>query len=305
MAIEAVQAESFSFAPSALLSLYELDSRYISANGSVYRWHAGVNGNYRPIIFNGLEYTAFPVDVTDMSIEGSGGLPRPKLKASNIGGFISQFLLTQDGLVGARFTRRRVYARFIDAANWSNYTNPYGNPDPTAAYEDEIFYVNRLVEENPERVEMELVTPFELDNVKLPNRVMLATICSFRYRDPETCGYAGVPVSDRFGKLFTTAAPDGHGYTLVSRGSWSAGTTYQVGDWVTITSQNDFTYGELLVYVCSMANTVGSSNNPQFNADRWVADACPRSILGCKSHYPTGVLPFGGFPGTARAPYQN
>jgi lambda family phage minor tail protein L len=304
MAIEAVQAVSFAFAPSALLSLYELDSRYISANGALYRWHAGVNGNYRPIIFNGLEYDAFPIEVTDMAIEGSGGLPRPKLKASNVEGFISQFLLTQDGLVGAKFIRRRVYARFIDNANWT-LGNPYGTPDPTAAYEDEIFYVNRLIEENPENVQIELVTPFELDNVKLPNRLMLATICSFKYREAESCGYSGVPLSDRFGKLFTTAAPDGYGYTLTAKGAWSAATTYQVGDWVTITSQNDFTYGETLVYVCSMANTVGSSNNPQFNAERWIADACPRSILGCKTHYPTGALPFGGFPGMARAPYQN
>lgn len=301
-----VYAESYAFAPTSLLSLYEIDSRFISVNGSLMRFTAGVNGVYKPIIFNGIEYTPFPIEVTDMSIEGSGGLPRPKLRASNIRGFISQFLLTQGDLIGARFVRRRVFVRFIDGANWADGVNPYGTPDPTAAYDDEIFYVNRKVSENPDTVELECASPMELENVQLPNRPMLATICSFKYRDPETCSYSGEPVMDRFGKRFSTPVIDGgYGYTLVSQGAWSSATTYQVGDWVTILSENDFSFGQTLVYVCSTANTVGTFNNPQFNSTNWVADACPRSLLGCKGHFPTGALPGGFFPGTARAPYVN
>lgn len=300
-----VYAESYAFAPTTLISLYELDSRFVSNNGSLYRFHAGVNGVYKPIVFNGLEYTPFPIEVVDRAIEGSGGLPRPKLRASNINGFISQMLLSQGDLTGAKFIIRRVFARFIDAVNWPENANPYGTPDPTAAYDDEIYYVNRKVTENPEMVELELATPLELDNVVLPNRPLLATLCSFRYRDAETCGYSGEPVMDRFGKKFTVAAPDGYGYTLSSQGAWNSGSTYQIGDWVTILSENDFTYGQILVYVCSKANTTGNINNPQFNPTNWIADACPRSILGCKGHFPTGPLPFGGAPGIARAPYIN
>lgn len=301
-ALASTNAESLLFAPTSLLDLYELDSRFISAGGQLYRFHAGVNGLYQAVIFNGYSYTPFPIEINGFEIDGSGGIPRPKLRASNINGFMSQFLLTQGDLVGARLTRVRVYARFIDAANFPNGVNPWGTPDPSAAYEPEVYYVNRKVTENPDYVELECVTPFELDNVQLPNRPLLSTICSFRYRDPETCGYAGVPVQDRFGKSFTTAAPTGYGYTLSAKGAWSAATTYQVGDWVTVLSENDFTFGQTLVYVCAAANTTGAANNPQFNPTNWIADACPHNIFGCDAHFDS-PLPFGGAPGTARSNY--
>jgi lambda family phage minor tail protein L len=301
-ALAKTNAEADLFAPTALLDLYELDSRFISVNGSLYRFTAGVNGVYRAVVFDGKEYTPFPIDISGFEIDGSGGIPRPKLRASNINGFMSQFLLTQGDLVGARLTRIRVFARFIDAVNFPNGINPYGTADPTAAYEPEIYYVNRKVTENPDYVELECVTPFEIDNVKLPNRPLLAIFCPFRYRDPETCGYSGVPVQDRFGKSFTEAAPDGYGYTLNPRGAWVAGDTYMVGDWVSIISEGDFTFGETLVYVCSADNTTGASNNPQFNPTNWIADACPHNVFGCDSHFDS-PLPGGFYPGTARANY--
>lgn len=300
MALQSVNAQSLIPNPGALLSLFELDSRFVSVNGALYSFHPGVNGLYQPLVFNGTTYTAFPIDISDYGTDGKGNPVRPKLKVSNIRGFISAFLLTQGDLCGAKITRTRVYARFIDGSNFPNGVNPYGTPDPTAAYEPDIFYINRKTLETPEMVEFELTTPFELDNVQLPYRKMLATVCSFKYRDPETCGYSGGPVSDRFGISFTAAAPDGYGFTLNPKGVWSAAVTYQVGDWVTITSQNDFTYGDTLVYVCSVANTVGSFNNPQFNPTNWVADACPHNLLGCKAHFASGPLPFGGYPGLAR-----
>lgn len=302
MALAKVNAESALFAPTSLLSLYALDSRYISVNGALDLFHAGVNGLYRPVVFNGITYDPFPIDVEGFDIDGGGGIPRPRLRGSNVNGVLSRFLLTRGDLVGAKLTRIRVYARFLDDANWER-GNPYGTPDPTAAYEPDIYYVNRLVGENPEEVVMELSTPFELDGVQLPRRPILSTLCPFRYRDPETCGYTGDPVSDRFGKLFTAAVVDGgYGYTLNARGPWSAGATYQIGDWVTIVSENDFSYGDTLVYVCGAADTTGSFNNPQFNPTRWVADACPHNPLGCDAHFDK-PLPFGGFPGTARSSY--
>lgn len=305
MALQSANATSFTPAPSALLSLYELDSRFISPIGDHWFFHAGVNGVYQPIVFDGQEYTPFPLEITDMAIDGKGTTPRPKLSCSNINGFVSQLLLQQGDLVGARFVRRRVFARFLDAVNFANGVNPFGTPDPTAAYEDEVYYVNRKVREDPQLVEFELATPWEIDNVQLPRRPMLATVCSAIYRDPETCGYAGVPVSDRFGKLFTAAAPGGYGYTLSDKGLWSSAVTYQIGDYVTIISQNDFTLDEALVYVCKTADTTGATNQPQFNDTNWIADACPHNLFGCKAHFATGPLPFLGFAGTSRASYVN
>jgi lambda family phage minor tail protein L len=257
-------------------------------------------------VFNGITYTPFPIQVTEMTTDGKGNPSRPKLTASNINGFMSQFLLTAGDLVGARFTRRRVFARFIDGVNFANGVNPFGTPDPTAAYDDEIFFISRKVSEDPNLVQFEVTSPFEIDNVQLPRRQMLSTNCVFVYRDPETCGYGGAPISDQWGKSFTDAVIDGgYGYTLSDKGIWSAATTYQIGDYVKIISQGDFTAGDILVYVCSVANTTGASNNPQFNPTNWVADGCPHNLLGCTAHYPGVPLRIGAWPGTSRASYGN
>lgn len=301
-ALAKTNAESMLFTPSSLLDLFQLDSRFVSVNGARYLFTAGVNAKYTQVIFNGEIYTPFPIELSGFEIDGSGGIPRPKLRASNINGFMSQFLLTQGDMVGAKLTRIRVYARFIDNANFPGGSNPWGTPDPSAAYEPEIYYVNRKVTENPDYVELECVTPFELDNVQLPNRPILSTICAFRYRNPDTCGYSGDPVTDRFGKLFTEAAPDGYGLTLNPRGAWVAGDTYNEGDWVSVISENDFTFGETFIYVCTVNGTNGNSNNPQFNPTNWIQDGCPRNLFGCDAHFDS-PLPMGAFMGTARSSY--
>ncbi len=310
MALQSVNAAAVLANPSSLLSLYELDSRYTSPIGERLLFHPGVNGLYQNLVFNAEVYTAFPIDLTDFGTDGKGNIIRPKLRVSNIHGFCSRFLLQQGDLVGARLTRTRVYARFIDAVNFPGGINPFGTPDPSAAYEPDIFFVSRKVSENPQTVEHEIVelevsSPFELDNVQLPRRPMLATVCPSVYRDGETCGYSGVPVSDRFGKLFAAAIVDGgYGYTLVAKGTWNSSATYAVGDWVTIISQGDFTFGDTLVYVCSQAATTGTTNNPQFNPTNWVPDGCPHNLFGCKAHFPVGALPIGSFAGASRASYQ-
>lgn len=304
MPIQSVNADADGFSPTALLSLFILDSRTISVNGAQYFFCSSVNGLYKPIVFDSVTYTPFPIEMVEMSIQGSGSLPRPKLRASNIQGFISALLLVTGDLVGARLTVRKVYARYLDAVNFSGNVNPFGTPDPTAAYEDISFWVNRKISENQDYVEFELSSPWEINDVKLPSRQLNATVCSFRYRDGETCGYTGVPVSDRWGKLFTTAVVDGgYGFTLTNRGAWSSH-SYSVGDWVTVISQSDFSFNETLVYVCKVAGTAGASNNPQFNSVNWVADMCPHNLFGCDAHFDS-PLPFGASPGIARASYIN
>lgn len=224
---------------------------------------------------------------------------------SNVYGIVSSILLQQGDLVGARFTRRRVFCRFLDNVNFVNGVNPFGTPDPTAAYDDEIYFINSKLQEDPNVVSMETCSPFELDAVQLPRRPMLATVCPFVYRDAETCGYTGGPLTDQFGKSFTASAPAGYGFTLSDKGLWSNAVTYNVGDYVRIVSQGDFTFGDILVYVCDTAGTLGDVNNPQFNQTNWVADACQHNLNGCKTHFATGALPAGFYAGTSRSSYSN
>lgn len=299
-----VNREGLLSTPTTLLNLFELDGRHIGLS-TVYRFYDGTNNNYQPITFDGLVYTAFPVKVEGLDFDGKGSLPRGTLTVSNIRGFISNLLLQHAQLNRAKFTRTRVYARFIDAVNFDGGINPYGTPDPQACFEAETFYVNRKIREDHDVVAFELVTLLELDDVKLPNRSIYANICPFRFRDPTTCGYAGAPLADRANKLFVGGVGTYGFSSLTDKGEWSAATTYSVGDYVYIVSTLLQTEGDKLYYVCNApAPIIGEANSPLANSKLWLADACAKNFAGCKLHFSSGPLPAGFFPGVTRGGFQ-
>lgn len=291
-----INREATSLTPSTLLNLFIVDASFLG--GPTLYFYDGSNNNFKPVTFNGQNYTPWPCKLQGFDIDGKGSLPRPKLTLANLNGFISSYLLQNNNLIGANFIRRRVFARFIDAANFPDNVNPYGVPDPSAAYPDDIFFINRKVIENKEIVEFEVVTTLEIDNVQLPRRQILATVCPFKYRN-SSCGYVGAPIADKNNTVFGVG---GYGYTLSDKGEWSASTTYNQGDYVYMVSTLPLTKGERLFYVCSTNTTVGATNSPIANPNRWIADACSRSIAGCKLRFFNQPLRFGGFPGTSRAP---
>lgn len=306
MPIANVVRETVKLTPSAILQLFVLDATNVGASDPLY-FHSGSNGLYTDLIFNGITYSAFPIEVKGFELDGKGQLPRPKIRAANVQGIISQYLHSFDDLIGAKFIRRRVFAKFIDAENFPNNINPFGTPDPTGAFADEIFYIDRKTAENRVFVEWEMVTPLEAPNAKLPNRIMLANQCIWAYRNGGTCGYSGVPVADYANKKFATPVIDGgYGFTLVDKGEWNIATTYNQGDYVYLSSTLEFNSGERFYYVCKTNGTTAIKPNSSLGLSitPWVADACSKMVTGCKCRFGTASLPFGAFQGLARVPYR-
>lgn len=291
-------AESQSLTPTAMLNLFILDMAPIGVNTQFF-FVDMTNSNYQPVVFNGTTYIPFPIIMKDFGYDGQGGITRPKVSVSNINGFVSNLLLQNQDLVGATISLIRVFARFIDAVNFPNGVSPY-TPDPSAAYDPEIYYINRKTEETQVSVSWELATAFELDSRKLPSRTCLAQFCQWRYREVGTCGYAGAPVSDINNNLFS--GPPYNLAVLTPQGLWSSTTAYAPGDWVSIFSTNQALLGVPQVYVC----LVGNLNVSPFLAGNttWVQDACAHTLLPCRARFPgTAVLPFGGFIGLTTNPY--
>ena len=69
-------------------------------------------------------------------------------------------------LTGATVTRIRTLARFIDAVNFPSNVNPYGTPDPTAEFPQEIYKIDRKAAENRETVQFELASVFDLAGIR-------------------------------------------------------------------------------------------------------------------------------------------
>lgn len=180
-------------APSAVIELFQLELNAAQHGvNETYYFHAGTNtANNGDIVWNGQAYMAYPIEATDFEYSGTGSLPRPKLRVSNIFGTITAIILTlPNGLEGAKVTRIRTLARYIDGANFPGGTNPLGTPDPTAEFPREIYYIDRKASENRDLIEFELAAAFDLVGVRAPKRQCLSNVCQWIYRGPE-CGYAG------------------------------------------------------------------------------------------------------------------
>jgi hypothetical protein len=213
-----LQAEIQLAAPSAVIELFVLELNALQHGvGDTYRFHAGVNLNANgEVVWVGNSYLRFPVEADGFSYEGKGTLPRPKIRCSNVMGTITALLLSlPNGLSGAKVTRIRTLARYLDAANFPGSVNPYGTPDPTAEFPREIYYVDRKSTETRDVVEFELAASFDLAGVRAPKRQCISNICQWKYRSAE-CGYVGTSYFNENDQSVATLAADVCGKRLSS-----------------------------------------------------------------------------------------
>jgi len=185
-------SELQSIAPSSIIELYELQFiQAIQGSTTIYRYHSGTNAlsTNGDLVWAGETYQAFPIEAEGFEYSGNGQLPRPKIRVSNVFGTVTALLLATP-LEGAKVTRIRTMARYIDAVNFPGGTNPYGTPDPTAEFPREVYYIDRKSAETRDLVEFELAAAFDLIGVRAPKRQCISNICQWVYRSTE-CSYTG------------------------------------------------------------------------------------------------------------------
>ena len=176
--------------PLEMVTMFVWDASNIGdASGPLY-WHPGTTVTDSPIVWQGTTYNPFPIEASGFELDSAGKLPRPTLRAANIGGVLGQYLRSMGDGLNAKVTRKRTLGKYLDAINF-----PDGNPyaDPTTSFPDDVFYVSRKVSENPVYIEIELAVKFDVEGVQLPRRQVIAGTCQWVYRSAE-CSYAGPPV---------------------------------------------------------------------------------------------------------------
>ena len=144
---------------------------------TVHRFHAGTNLNANgEIVWNSESYLRFPVEATGFAFQ-RGQLPRPTITISNMGTpnmsailVIANAFTAGNDLTGAKVTRIRTMARFLDTANFSGATNPFGTPDPDAEFPREVYYIDRKSAENRTVVQFELAAIFDIAGIRAPKR---------------------------------------------------------------------------------------------------------------------------------------
>ncbi|AMG38456.1 phage minor tail protein L [Achromobacter xylosoxidans] len=189
----------------ALVELFELDATEIG--GQVLRFHGYTQVG--PIWWQGQQYDPWAIRAEGFEQVGEGQQPSPTLSVGNIGqdeksqpvvGVISALCIHLDDLVGARVAVRRTLGKYLDAANFAD-----GNPtaDPQEELPPEIWIVQQKTAETAEVVEFSLSSALDFNGQKLPDRPIIAGVCSWLrkggYRGPY-CGYTGSRMFDLDGK---------------------------------------------------------------------------------------------------------
>ena len=262
-----IASEILNTEPTALLDLFALYYNYQNDSQAVIYFHGGTNGISNPIIFDGQEYLSIPVESEGFEVLGDQKLPRPKIRISNAGLYVSSLLRKYNNLNGAKIIRRRTFVKFLDDVNFPNNKNPWGSADPTSKLMDEKFFISRKIIENKIAVEFELASSLELENVNIPAREVSSRYCNWIYRG-YGCryGYRSSSLTDGFdrpvanirdalfvvpdpsvagtfklnpdvfpiakaskGNIHSGSAGDG---ILVNSGRWETGLPYNVGDYV-------------------------------------------------------------------------
>ena len=163
--------------PSAIIELFELETvTAIHGSNQVYRFHNGSSLNANGLItWKGNQYYRFPIKAEGFAYQ-RGQLPRPTLSISNLATTpnISAILLSVNlttvgnDLSGAKVTRLRTLAKFLDAINFADNTN--STADPNAEFPREIYFIDRKTAENREVVTWELSAVFDLIGIRATKR---------------------------------------------------------------------------------------------------------------------------------------
>lgn len=205
MAVELPKLEQ-----NALIELWEIDLRHISNSqnpeqkGELFRFHNGLNQSQQNIWWQGNEYQAYPIKADGFEMSGQGPSNRPTLTISNLFGIVSSLAAHYGQGIGAKVTRRLVYAQFLDARNFPDGKNRQADPTQEAV---SFFIIEQLKSLDDEIATFELALPAETDNARIPLLMITSDTCIWRYRSPE-CGYTGPPVADEFDKPTTDPKKD-------------------------------------------------------------------------------------------------
>ena len=179
-----------------MLELYEIDLTNLTnrngQRGQIIRLHNGMNEVKQNVVWLGNEYQAYPIQGSDFESKAQGASNRPKLAISNLFGLVTGMVNDFGDCLGAKVTRTRIYAKYLDPVNFVGGQNPQHDKNMKVS---SIYYIEQMTSQSAESATFTLVIPTEFDNIMLPARMMMSNTCSWVYRSAE-CGYTGGAVAD-------------------------------------------------------------------------------------------------------------
>jgi lambda family phage minor tail protein L len=352
--LKQITKEVTSLEASSIISLYKIDVSEIKLNRNLgesdiipdmLRFHNEESISQRVIKFKGEDYHPLPIITDGFQVNSDGSMPRPTITFASVRGIedevqkdtvayyfrsLKRAILQLDNMMGAKVIRVRTFYKFLDAANnLAGVGDFVKGVDKNPEFPRETYYVQRKVSEDKHGIKLELSSVLDMQNFKLPSRLVMASRCPWQYRGAGCCyefKAAGVvdehestehlpdfapPIANEEDELISKDVTGYDPLTVTSSNvlAYDIEKTggYAVEDVVYIT-KNDIRY----YYVAKKIVPEGAYPPP--HTDYWEPDRCSKTLAGCKLRWGSGgsalkikgasnvkarlFLPFGGFPGT-------
>ncbi|MCK9603575.1 MAG: hypothetical protein M0R66_04370 [Candidatus Omnitrophica bacterium] len=146
------------------------------------------------------EFLPYPLIHEDLEANSAGELPTCRLKLSNVTREFSRYLWLGKGMIGQTVTIRLVHSALLEVAE----------------AKIEWTWEVRAATVTSEGIVLSLELPNYFD-VASPTGIYARDRCSFRYKDPETCGYVGdLTFCDK--TIFGAAGCQAHGLDEAAAG---------------------------------------------------------------------------------------
>ena len=230
--VKSLMHELTNLTPSAMLTFFEIDFSSVVQQSSslikdgnevgifssseegeenILRFHNNIRVFNSYIFWQGKTFFPAPINAEGFEITARGVLPTPTLNITSQKeeGIEALSLLRRSirkygDIVGARVTRIRTFAKFLDKENFTDiqeftregsqtgfwaskgvYASQFPDqyePDPYAELPRDVFFIERKVSEDKTTIAYELSSSLDVEGVKLPRRVVTASKCGFTYR---------------------------------------------------------------------------------------------------------------------------
>ena len=223
--IKSLARELGNLDPSTLLSFFEIDlssvvgsissslikdyeevnpvlPNFEDSKDNILRFHNNIRIFDSFIFWQGKTFFPAPIQAEGYEISSRGILPTPRLSMSSqsdqeteILSLIRRAIRKYGDIVGAKVTRIRTYAKFLDKNNFADIAKYDGTdgsylsafpegyePDPYAELPRDIFFIERKASESKTAIAYELSSSLDVEGIKLPRRTVQSKKCGFTYR---------------------------------------------------------------------------------------------------------------------------
>jgi len=191
----------------AIVEMYDIDLSPITGDaGDVFYFTNQLKEDDTRIQWKGNIYDALPIISAGYELNTTGQIAQPTLTVANVFGTFTEIIDSYDDLVGAKITRRRTFAKYLD-----------GEPlaDTLQEFPVDVFYIERKTQETALTITWQLGSVMDLEGLQLPRRVITQNHCLWRYRSSE-CGYVGAPVFNVNDQLITTTGQSAQAIAVIN-----------------------------------------------------------------------------------------